>query len=245
MSRIRKLLRTPRGDVLSPEAPHAALGPGARTVAPAAPVVAVLLAAGRATRFGSDKLTSPLGGRPLVLHAADALRRAVERGALQGRLAVVEQRDTSLAALLEAAGLTLVEAPDAKSGFAHSLRAGIAAADQAVPPGPAALVVALGDQPDIDPAVIEALVARWRATGADAVRPRYSGEPDVPGHPVLLDRRLWPQAWQLAGDSGLGPLLHGGKVRLVLVDTAGRNPDIDTRADLAARDDLQESDRCD
>lgn len=214
-------------------------------VARPAPVVAVLLAAGRATRFGGEKLMAPLAGRPLVRHAADALRRAVERGVLQGRLAVVPQRNTPIGNLLEAAGLTLVEAPDADLGFARSLRAGVAAAERSVPPGPAALLVALGDQPDTDPAVIEALVARWHATGADAIRPRYSGEPDVPGHPVLLDRRLWPSAQQLTGDAGLGGLLRGGKVRLALVDVPGRHPDIDTRADLAARDGLQETDRCD
>jgi CTP:molybdopterin cytidylyltransferase MocA len=164
---------------------------------------------------------------------------------LQGRLAVVRDRAGPLAALLEADGCTLVEAPDADRGLAYSLRAGVEAAAAAVPPGPAALVIALADQPDLDPAVVEALVARWRATGADAVRPRYSGEPDVPGHPVLLDRRVWPMARTLEGDAGLAPLLRGGRVKLQLVDVPGRNPDIDTRAELAARDTSQETPRCD
>jgi CTP:molybdopterin cytidylyltransferase MocA len=67
----------------------------------------------------------------------------------------------------------------------------------------------------------------------------------VPGHPVLLDRRVWPLVRTLEGDAGLAPLLRGGRVKLQLVDVPGRNPDIDTRAELAARDTSQETPRCD
>ncbi|MFL5507265.1 MAG: NTP transferase domain-containing protein, partial [Gemmatimonadales bacterium] len=87
-----------------------------------APVVAVLLAAGRATRFGGEKLLAPLAGRPLAGHIADTLRRALDMDMLQGVLAVVRERGTPLGTLLEATGLSLVEAPDAEKGIAHSLR---------------------------------------------------------------------------------------------------------------------------
>ena len=164
---------------------------------------------------------------------------------LQGVLAVVRERGAPLGALLEATGLSLVEAPDAERGIAHSLRAGFAALERSVPPGRAAAVVVLADQPDTDPVVIDGLVARWRATGAGAVRPRYSGEPDVPGHPVLIDRSMWPLVQQLEGDEGLGAVLRSGQVAVELVPVDGRNPDIDTRADLAARDTPEEEQGCD
>jgi CTP:molybdopterin cytidylyltransferase MocA len=90
-----------------------------------------------------------------------------------------------------------------------------------------------------------ALVARWRETGARAVRPRYSAEPDVPGHPVLVERSLWPLVHRLEGDEGLGAVLQGGRVAVDVLPVEGRNPDIDTRADLAARDTPQETHRCD
>jgi CTP:molybdopterin cytidylyltransferase MocA len=186
-----------------------------------------------------------VGGRPVAGHAAVALRRAMELGALQGCHAVVRERGTRLAALLEAEGLVLVEALDADRGIAHSLRAGFAALERAAPAGPAAALVVLADQPDIAPDTIAALVARWRATGARAVRPRYSADPDVPGHPVLVDRALWPLVPQLAGDEGLGAMLRSGQVAVDIVPVEGRNPDIDTRAELAARDTPQETHRCD
>jgi molybdenum cofactor cytidylyltransferase len=205
----------------------------------------VLLAAGRATRFGGEKLLAPLAGRPVAAHAADALRRAMEHGVLRGAFAVVRDRDTPLGTLLQERGLELVEAPDAAQGLAHSLRAGFVALERATLPGPAAAIVALADQPDTTDTVIAALVARWRATGAGAVRPRYSGEPDVPGHPVLLDRSLWPLVYQLEGDEGLGAVLRDDPSIVELVQVDGRNPDIDTRADLAARDITQETHGCD
>jgi len=166
-------------------------------------------------------------------------------GMLQGVLAVMRERGTPLGALLQATGLTLVEAPDAEKGLAHSLRAVFAALEQSVPPGPAAALVVLADQPDTELSVIASLVARWRVTGAGAVRPRYSGEPDVPGHPVLIDRSMWPLVQQLEGDEGLGAVLRSGQVAVELVPVDGRNPDIDTRADLAARDTPEEKQACD
>lgn len=205
----------------------------------------MLLAAGRATRFGGEKLLAPLAGRPVAGHVAAALRRAAELGLLQGCHAVVRERGTPLAALLESEGLVLVESPDADRGIAHSLRAGFAALERATPAGPAAALVVLADQPGTAPDTIAALVATWRTTGAQAVRPRYSAEPDVPGHPVLVDRTLWPLVPQLEGDEGLGALLQGGHVAVTVVPVEGRNPDIDTRADLAARDTHQEIHRCD
>ena len=169
----------------------------------------------------------------------------MEHGTLQGAYAVVRERGSPLAALLGEHDLTLVEAPDAAQGIGRTLRAGFAALERSVPPGPAAAIVVLADQPDTDPAVIATLVARWRATGAGAVRPRYSEEPHVPGHPVLLDRLAWPLVRQLEGDEGLGALLRGGTVAVELVPVDGRNPDIDTRADLAARDTPEEIPGCD
>ena len=41
-----------------------------------APIAAVLLAAGRSSRFGSDKMAADCGGQPVLTRAALALRDA-------------------------------------------------------------------------------------------------------------------------------------------------------------------------
>jgi molybdenum cofactor cytidylyltransferase len=178
-----------------------------------------------------------------VVHALERLLAARDAGVVATVTAVVPDLTTPVATLLAGPGVVIVAAPDAALGLAHSLRAGLAAI-AALADGPAAALVALGDQPSTSVAVIERLVQRWRATGAPAVRPRYADDPDAPGHPVLLDRAAWSLAARLEGDRGLGAALRELAGGVALVDVAGANPDIDTRADLAAHH-PPENDRCD
>jgi molybdenum cofactor cytidylyltransferase len=112
-----------------------------------------------------------------------------------------------------------------------SLRAGLDRVAASAPASGAAALIVLGDQPALRRDVIAEVVRRWRATGAVVVRPDYAGSPGEPGHPVLLDRRIWPEVARLEGDTGLGGFL--GRSVVELVQVAGRNPDIDTPADLA------------
>ena len=88
--------------------------------------------------------------------------------------------------------------------------------------------------------VIEALVRAWRDRGVDVVRPRYAGSPEVPGHPVLLDRSIWPLVDRLKGDSGLAGLLDFHEFPVTVVDVPGSNPDVDTPADLLLLKDSRE-----
>ena len=104
------------------------------------------------------------------------------------------------ARLGQEAGAIVVEAARAAEGLALSLRAGLERVASTAPATGAAALVVLGDQPAIRGEVIDEVVRRWRITGAEAVRPRYAERPDEPGHPVLLDRRLWaeviPARWR-------------------------------------------------
>jgi CTP:molybdopterin cytidylyltransferase MocA len=202
------------------------------------PVYAILLAAGQGARFGGKKLLAPLAGRPLVDHAAGALAESMARGVLAGGVAVVPVGATALAFALDAAGLSLVENPDPRGGLSGSLRLGISAVGQwASEPGPAAALVVLADQPYLRSEVIARLVEAWRASGR-SVRPRYQESPEAPGHPVLLDRALWPLVEQLSGDTGLRELLN--EQAIDTVDVEGGNPDVDTARDLA---DLEDGER--
>lgn len=68
--------------------------------------------------------------------------------------------------------------------------------------------------------------------GPRVVRPRYAESAAEPGHPVLLDRSLWPLAAELEGDAGFAPLLRARRIEPTLVEVPGRNPDVDRPADL-------------
>jgi CTP:molybdopterin cytidylyltransferase MocA len=76
------------------------------------------------------------------------------------------------------------------------------------------------------------LVAAWHEHLGVLIRPRYAASPEEPGHPVLLDRSVWPLAERLEGDVGVGRLLPLGAPGVALIDVAGSNPDVDTPTDL-------------
>jgi molybdenum cofactor cytidylyltransferase len=191
-------------------------------------VAAVVLAAGRGRRFGGAKLLAPLHGRPLAAHAFEVVRRARSGGVLEDAVVVVAQGDDPVAHLARHSGARTIvnDAPD--RGLSSSLRHGLAALGAE----PGAAIILLADQPLVRQEVLAALVAGWRAGLGVLLRPRYAGAPDEPGHPVLLDRSVWPLADELEGDSGLGSLFPPGTAGIALIDVAGRNPDVDTPDDL-------------
>ena len=199
-------------------------------------IAGILLASGASTRFGADKLLAPLDGRPVVRWSADALIDQVDT------LVVVVREDPDPSALrpaVRSAGgrshqaLTVRRAleglpirwainHDAERGMSTAIRAGIAA----LPASVEAAIVALGDQPLVDPGVVERLVARWREHSAPAVQPRYD---DGRGHPVLFDRSLFPALSALEGDVGARAVLDSVGHALDLLIVAGSRPiDVDT-----------------
>jgi CTP:molybdopterin cytidylyltransferase MocA len=99
----------------------------------------------------------------------------------------------------------------------------------AMPPGAAAALVLLGDQPEVRVDAIRAVIG---ATGrAPVVRASYGG---VPGHPVLLARSLWPDLAGGRGDAGARGLIAARGERPALVEVGGSAPaDIDTPEDYA------------
>ena len=101
----------------------------------------------------------------------------------------------------------------------------------ALPTAGGAALIILGDEPLLRDDAIEHLVYYWRQKGI-SIRPRYSQQPDAPGHPVLLDRGLWHLVDRLEGDHGLSSLLASQPGAVATLDLPGANPDVDTREDL-------------
>lgn len=188
-------------------------------------VAAVVLAAGRGSRFGGDrpKPLARLGRHSLLAHAVGA---ATASG-LRPVVVVVGYRGDEVAA---AAGtlVEIVENPDWEEGMAGSLRAALAALlpDTAV----SAVAVALADQPRIGAEAYRRLSVAHRGDTELAVA-TYAGER---GHPVLIGRAHWGEAMRLEGDEGARSLLARHPVVEVPCDGTGDAADVDTPADLEA-----------
>jgi len=188
-------------------------------------IAGLLLAAGGASRFGSQKLVAPFRGEPLVRHAASRLASVTDGG-----LAVVGNDADIVRGALSGCGLTVVENPGWKDGLSSSLKFGLASLDPTVD----AVIVALGDQPDLDADVVKSLTNVWRETGLPMVTARYRG---VRSPPVLLAREIFPEVATLTGDMGAKPLMDRFPYRVGYVDVDGEIPyDVDHREDLSAHD---------
>lgn len=183
----------------------------------------ILLAAGSASRFGSDKLAHRLDdGTPIVLASARHLREA-----LPSSLAVVRSAQSPVAALLRDEGLRVVECPEAAEGMGSSLAAGVRASA-----GASGWVLVLGDMPFISPETIRRVAERL-AGGETIVAPFFRGER---GHPVGIGAEFRDQLQASRGDEGARALLreHAPRIARVEVDDPGVLRDIDTREDLVA-----------
>ena len=194
-------------------------------------VGAVVLAAGNGRRFGGGKLGALLRGEPILSHVCSAVARALEAGVVRSAWVVVAADDPVAPALAERAGLAPIANPNPGAGISRSIQMGLEAAE--AQPRLAAVLLLLGDQPLVQEETMRRLIAAWQEGAGPVIRPRYRDQPDVPGHPVLLDRLAWPLCRRVTGGRGL----NGAFPTVTFIDVPGANPDIDTTADLHLLDD--------
>jgi molybdenum cofactor cytidylyltransferase len=187
-------------------------------------VVGVVLAAGASSRFGSQKLLAPLGGRPVLQHVLDSLAAVG-----MDDVVVVLGHDADAVELgIRWRAERRTVNPRPQDGLSSSLRVGLDAV--AEDPAVDAVLIALGDQPTLRPETLRAVVDSAVSSPRPFVRARYADD-DAP-NPVLVRRSAWALAAGLSGDRGLGPLLATRQDQVTEVAVGGSNPDIDTHDDL-------------
>lgn len=178
-------------------------------------VTAVVLAAGLSQRFGGpNKLLLPWADSTVV----GAVVRAL--AACPVRVLVVLGRDP-MEILLAVAPADHVFNPRFEEGIGTSIAAGAAASTGAV-------MVVLGDMPDLRPEVVLDLLSA--EAGPDSiVVPVYDQAPDRPGHPVLFGARYRERLMALRGDEGARSLLEANHDRIVRIPVPGRLDDLDQK----------------
>lgn len=190
-------------------------------VASTPPVVAILLAAGRGTRFGGDKLLARLPDGECV--GAASARHLL--AALPHVIAVVRPDDAALASALGAAGARIVRCANADDGMGASLACAVRARPEAC-----GWLVALADMPWIAPATILRVAAAVTAGGI-VVAPFHDGQR---GHPVGFGAACFAELSMLTGDDGAKSIVTAKRDRItrIDVDDPGILRDVDTRDDL-------------
>jgi molybdenum cofactor cytidylyltransferase len=185
----------------------------------------VVLAAGAARRFGSQKLLARLDGRPLLQHALDTLAAA----GVADPIVVLGDDATVIRVAIAWRDASIVVNPEPSRGLASSLVLGWSAA--LADPRTDAVLVALGDQPRLRAAVVGDLLAAPLDAARPIVAPRYA---DGGGrNPVRIERSADALVRAASGDRGLGPLLDEQPELVRSIDVNGSNPDVDRPEDLA------------
>jgi molybdenum cofactor cytidylyltransferase len=178
---------------------------------------AVLLAAGRASRFGSAKLTADLGGRALGSYAAETIAQLP----LDCRVAVVVRDAPDLTALgFDRVALEPVDAPLSRSLALGVVQALEAKADR--------VLIALADMPFVPLVHFKALLANHDDAGIATSANGIAMPPAVFG-PALL-----PALLKLQGDQGARTLLQNLPTIALAPELA---IDIDRPSDLEAAED--------
>ena len=176
---------------------------------------ALILAAGSARRFGSDKRLFPIDGVAMLARTVDVYRTVFDDVAV-----VIRPGEPRIAALVRASGARVVETADASRGQSQSLAAGVAAFDQA--PG---LVVGLGDMPFVAPGTLRVIADAMSAYPEHIVRPRHEGQP---GNPVGFPAHAFAALATIEGDTGAREVVAASEsVRFVEVDDPGVLTDVD------------------
>ncbi len=184
----------------------------------------VLLAAGSASRMGNrPKCLLELEGTPIILRLLIALSRANELVVVVGHYA------DQIEPVVQRFPVTVVRNPAPDDGQDASLRLGL----QALSPGVDAVLVALADQPLIQPQDIGDLIDAYdaRPEGTQVVRPFVD---DLPGNPVVFNRDVRDEI--LASKSGARhwQAAHPQAVHRWQTTNPHYRTDVDSPADLEA-----------
>jgi molybdenum cofactor cytidylyltransferase len=185
-------------------------------------VVGLLLAAGAAKRFGSDKLLHLLPHDvPLAVQSVRHLKAVCER-----IVVVVNPGSAKLSKLFEAEHCEIIQCNNASDGMGASLACGVRALNDAK-----GCLVALADMPFIRPSTIAAVRDALLA-GAPLVAPYFHARR---GHPVGIAGRFFAEMKDLTGDEGAKKILEKHKKDLLKIPVGdpGVLRDIDRPEDLA------------
>ncbi len=188
-------------------------------------ISAIVLAAGRSTRMGTQKMFLPWGDTTVIRRVIAIL---LDAGIEDIHVVTGEMHDRILE-LLHDYPVQLSLNPEYANGeMLTSIQVGLSSMDEE---SEAALVV-LGDQPRIEAGVIREIIERYRESKQPIIVPSYKMRR---GHPWLAGRALWPEILALRPPLTLRDFLiqHQAIIDYLVVDTPSVLQDLDTQEDYS------------
>ena len=180
---------------------------------------AVVLAAGRSTRMGANKLLADLNGRPVL---ATTIKQIQASGV--DEIVVVTGHDAAaVATALSNTKVMIIHNPQYTGGLSTSVCCGIAAVKNFD-----AAFICLGDMPLIRSADMQRMMQAFNVEeGRRLIAPTYRGQL---GNPVLWGQEYFKALMTLEGDRGARSLLEASRQQIteIAVEHDGILLDADT-----------------
>ena len=185
-------------------------------------ISAILLGAGESKRMGVDKLSLPWRRKTVLEHCFETLLQSE----VQEIVVVLGPRNKGVKNRFQGGKAKVVVNPYSRRGMSTSIREGL----QAIHPGSAGILIALGDQPFLKTRTINALVRAFDRRENGIIIPSFQGRM---GHPVIFHKRYRKELLNLRGDVGGRTVVerHPEEVKVVPVKSEGVVKDVDTWQD--------------
>jgi len=185
-------------------------------------IVAIVLAAGEARRYGAPKQTLAIEGVPMVRRAALAAR-----GAGMRVIVVTGAHRAEVEACLQGIDVACRFNASWRKGMGGSIAHGIGAVLGTMPEATACIVM-LADQPGVTAADLGRFAAAARAAPRRIIAARYSG---IIGAPCLFPRPCFAELAALSGDRGARAVIRRHPESVDALTLPGAALDIDTIED--------------
>jgi molybdenum cofactor cytidylyltransferase len=174
--------------------------------------------------MGAFKPLLPFGDQTVIESSIANLRA----GGVSDIVVVVGHRGDEIRAHLKGTDVSFIANPDSDTPMGVSIALGLTQVDEQR----IAVLIAPADHPAISGETIRLIVDEWER-GATLVQPEYEGRG---GHPVLVDRKYFPELLHLDSQKGLRGFFeqHRPETRRLPVPSPFIARDLDTWEDYLA-----------
>lgn len=180
-------------------------------------ISAIVLAAGKSTRMGRQKMLLPWGGTIVIGKVVQTLRNADVNE-------IILVTNSEIAGQITDYGLRIMF--NYEGGMLYSLQLGL----QAQKPSAEATLICLGDQPQMEEGSVRAVCQAYSKSKSDLVVPSYQMRR---GHPWLAARALWDKMLAMKEGQSMRDFLnaHADEIEYVNLETPSILQDLDTPDD--------------
>jgi len=185
-------------------------------------IAAIILAAGESRRMGQPKMLLPWGESTVLEAVLETFRSA----GIEDRRVITGANREGIEALVGDSARTIFNPGFAAGEMLSSIQAGL----RDIGEGAGAALIALGDQPQVQPVTIRKLVNAYEKSGCALAVPSYQQRR---GHPWLVGRAYWPSILSMAPGETMRDFfrMHAQEIEYIEAEDASVLADLDTPED--------------